>query len=109
MEPAPTPELTYPEPEPSPAVPEKPVWIGDCKLPLRPENRDTSPGIGLRFGRSQFTHYFRLTFTPNHPAMPFANRKKNILEDLFSSVLWQFNKFHPSINLKFIMNAFSKA
>jgi len=32
--------------------------------------------------------------------MPFGNRK-NILEDLFSSVLSQFKKYHPSGNLKF--------
>jgi len=34
--------------------------------------------------------------------MPFGNRKKNILEDLFSSLLSQFKKYHPSGNLKFI-------
>ena len=33
--------------------------------------------------------------TPNRPAMPFANRKKNILDDLFSSVLSQFEKISP--------------
>jgi len=33
--------------------------------------------------------------------MPFANRKKNILEDLFSSALSQFRQYHPSGNLKF--------
>jgi len=33
--------------------------------------------------------------------MPFGNRKKNILEDLFSSVLSQFKKHRPSGNLKF--------
>jgi len=32
--------------------------------------------------------------------MPFDNRK-NILEDLFSSVLSQLKKYHPSGNLKF--------
>jgi len=32
-------------------------------------------------------------------AIPFA--KKNILEDLFSSVLLQFKEYHPSGNLKF--------
>jgi len=38
----------------------------------------------------------------NHPALPFGNRKKNILEDLFSSVLPQFKKkYHPSEILKF--------
>jgi len=31
--------------------------------------------------------------------MPFGNRKK--IEDLFSSVLSQFKKYHPSGNLKF--------
>jgi len=33
--------------------------------------------------------------------MPFGNRKKNILEDLFSSVLSQFKKYHIPWNLKF--------
>jgi len=33
--------------------------------------------------------------------MPLGNRKKNILEDLLSSVLSQFKKYHPSGNLKF--------
>jgi len=33
--------------------------------------------------------------------MPFGNRKKNIFEDLFSSVLSQFKRHHPSGNLKF--------
>jgi len=33
--------------------------------------------------------------------MPFGNRKKNILEDFFSSVLSQFEKYHPFGNLKF--------
>jgi len=33
--------------------------------------------------------------------MPFGNRKKNTLEDLFSSVLSRFKKYHPSGNLKF--------
>jgi len=32
--------------------------------------------------------------------MPFGNRK-NILEDLFSSVLSLFKKYHPSGNQKF--------
>jgi len=32
--------------------------------------------------------------------MPFGNRK-NILKDLFSSVLSQFKKYHPTGNLKF--------
>jgi len=33
--------------------------------------------------------------------MPFGNRKKNILEDFFSSVLSQFKKYRPPGNLKF--------
>jgi len=33
--------------------------------------------------------------------MPFGNRKKNILEDLSSSVLSLFEKYNPSANLKF--------
>jgi len=32
--------------------------------------------------------------------MPFGNRK-NILEDLFGSILSQFQKYHPPGNLKF--------
>jgi len=40
-------------------------------------------------------------FTLYRSAMPFGNKKKNILEDLFSSVLSQFRKYHPSGNLKF--------
>jgi len=32
--------------------------------------------------------------------MPFGNRK-NIVEDLFKSLLSQFKKYHPSGNLKF--------
>jgi len=33
--------------------------------------------------------------------MPFGNRKKNILEDLFSLVLSKFKNYRPSGNLKF--------
>jgi len=33
--------------------------------------------------------------------MPFGNRKKNIIEDLFSSALSQFQKYYSSGNLKF--------
>jgi len=33
--------------------------------------------------------------------MPFGNRK-NILEDVFSSVMSHFKKYHPSGNPKFI-------
>jgi len=33
--------------------------------------------------------------------MPFGNRKKNILEDFFKSVLLRFKKYHLSGNLKF--------
>jgi len=33
--------------------------------------------------------------------MPFGNGKKNILEDLFSSVFSQFQKYRPSGHLKF--------
>jgi len=43
----------------------------------------------------------RAALTRYHPAMLFGNRKKIILENLFSSVLSQFEKFHPSGNLKF--------
>jgi len=42
-----------------------------------------------------------IALTHDRPAMPFGNRKKNILEDLFSSVLSQFKEYHPSKNLKF--------
>jgi len=37
-------------------------------------------------------------FTRYRPAMSFGNRKK--LEDLFSSILLRFKKYHPSGNLK---------
>ena len=47
----------------------------------------------LKFWWKPLTHY--------RPAMPFGNRKKNILEDVFSSALSQFKKYHPSGNLKF--------
>ena len=40
------------------------------------------------------THY--------RPAMPFGNRKKNILDNLSNSILSQFKKYQPSGNLKFI-------
>jgi len=43
--------------------------------------------------KASITHY--------RPAMPFGKKKKNILEDLFTSVLSQFKKYHPSGNLKF--------
>jgi len=33
--------------------------------------------------------------------MPFANRKKNILEDLLSSILSQFKNYRPFGNLNF--------
>jgi len=41
----------------------------------------------------ELTHY--------RPAMPFGNIKKNVLVDLFISVLSQLNKYHPSENLQF--------
>ena len=40
------------------------------------------------------------SLTHYRPAMPFGNRK-NIFEDLFSSVLSQIKKYHPPRNLKF--------
>jgi len=60
--------------------------------------QQVSPELNVqpRRGNQQIpslTHY--------RPAMPFGNRKKNILEDLLSSVLSQFKKYHPSGNLKF--------
>jgi len=40
--------------------------------------------------------------TRYRPVMPFGNRKKNKkIEDFFSSVMLQFEKYHPSGNLKF--------
>jgi len=44
-------------------------------------------------GGKGLTHY--------RPAMPFGNRKKIILEDLFSSALYEFKKYRHSGNLKF--------
>jgi len=38
---------------------------------------------------------------PLPPSDAVRQQKKNILEDLFSSVLSQFKKYHPSGNLKF--------
>jgi len=35
------------------------------------------------------------------PPSDAVQKQKNILEDLFSSVLSQFKKYHPSRNLKF--------
>jgi len=35
------------------------------------------------------------------PVIPFGNRKENILDDLFSSVLSLFKKYLPSRSLKF--------
>jgi len=40
------------------------------------------------------------TLTHYRPTMPFGNRKKNILDDVFSAVLSQFKKYHPSGILK---------
>jgi len=45
--------------------------------------------------------YLTGIFLNHRPAMPFGNRKKNIIEDLFTSVLSQFKKYHPSGNLEF--------
>jgi len=42
----------------------------------------------------------RFTLTHYRPAMPFGNRKK-YFRALFSSVLSQCKKYHPSGNLKF--------
>jgi len=48
-----------------------------------------------------------------HPLPPSdagrQQKKKNILENLSSSVLSQFKKYHPSVNLKLIIQTFSKA
>jgi len=57
-------------------------------------------GEGILFTsmNTLLTHY--------RPAMPFGNRKKNILEDLFSSALSQFRKYRPSGNLKFNISLF---
>jgi len=38
---------------------------------------------------------------PLPPSDAVQEQKKNMLEDLFSSVLSQFKKYHPSRNLKF--------
>jgi len=42
-----------------------------------------------------------LRLTLYRSAMPLQKQKKNALEDLFSSVLSQFQKHHPSGNRKF--------
>jgi len=38
---------------------------------------------------------------PLPPSDAFRKQKKNVLEDLFSSLLSQFKKYHPSGNLKY--------
>jgi len=38
---------------------------------------------------------------PLPPSDTVRKQRKNILQDLFSSVLSQFRKYHPSENLKF--------
>jgi len=38
---------------------------------------------------------------PQLPSDAVRKQKKNILVDLFSSILSQFKKYHPSGNLKF--------
>jgi len=48
---------------------------------------------------SQFLHLSALTHY--RPAMPFGNRKKNSLKDLFKSVFSQFKRYHPSGKWKF--------
>jgi len=48
-----------------------------------------------------YQSFFKQVNPLPRPAMPFGNRKKNILEDLFSSILSKFQKYHPSGNLKF--------
>jgi len=42
-----------------------------------------------------------MQLNPLPPSDAVRKQKKNILEDLFSSVLSQFKKYHPSGNLKF--------
>ena len=49
--------------------------------------------ISSKFTLLSLTHY--------RPAKPFGNRKKNILEDLFSLILLKFRKHNPSEILKF--------
>ena len=54
---------------------------------------DSYPKMMSDRASSDLTHY--------RPAMPFGNRKKNILEDLFSSVFSKFEKYDPPGNLLF--------
>jgi len=53
--------------------------------------RRTERGIGLN----------PISLNPLPPSDAVRQQKKNIFEDLFSSVLSQFKKYHPSGNLKF--------
>ena len=53
-------------------------------------------------GKHASSRKLHLPLTHYRPAMPFGNRKKIKLEGLFSSVLSQFKKYHPSVNLEFI-------
>jgi len=57
--------------------------------------------FGAMFSLNYLTHY--------RPAMPFGNRKKYILADIFSSALSQFKIYHHSKNLKFNNLGISKA
>jgi len=50
--------------------------------------------IGLGQGK-------KTSINPLPPSDAVRKQKKNILEDLFSSILSQFKKYHPSGNLKF--------
>jgi len=57
----------------------------------------------IPFGLIVLYHIFKLLKTIISPVPPcdaVRKQKKNILEDLFSSVLTQFKKYHPLGNLK---------
>jgi len=47
------------------------------------------------------TLFIQFLCNPLPPSAAVRKQKKNILEDLFRSILSQFQKYHPSGNLKF--------
>ena len=56
----------------------------------------------LKADQNEARGYFDLTKrNPLPPSDAVRQQEKNILEDLFSSVLSQFKKYHPSGNLTF--------
>jgi len=55
----------------------------------------------LRKRKQSFKNNFKILLNPLPPSDAVRKQEKNILEDLFSSVLSQSKKYHPSEDLKF--------